>query len=101
MLIVMAEAVVEESAVGKVRDALRTMEIETLKEPGCHTYAFSVDVNDATMLRISEKWESMEALTAHFQTPHMAAFGAALGEVQPRSLEVKVYEVARELELPR
>ena len=101
MLIVLAEAVVEDGAVARVQDALRTMEQETRKEEGCLGYAFSVDVNDATMMRITERWRSMDDLRAHFATPHMAAFGQAIGEVQPKSLEVKVYEIAQELELPR
>ena len=101
MLIVAAEAVVEEGAVDGVQDALRTMEDETRKEPGCLTYAFSIDVNAATTLRIFERWESIEALQAHFKTPHMAAFGQAIGKIKPKSLDIKVYEVAREVPLPR
>lgn len=101
MLIVMAEAEVEEGAIEQVRDALRTMEQETRKEPGCLAYAFSLDVNAPTTLRISERWESMAALEAHFAAPHMAAFGAALAKAPPKSMDVKVYEVAREVALPR
>ena len=77
------------------------MEEETRKEPGCLTYAFSVDINAPTMVRIFERWESMDALEAHFKTAHMATFGEAIGKIQPTSLDVKVYEVAREVALPR
>ena len=101
MLIVVAEVGVEAGAVDGVRDALRTMETETLKEPGCHTYAFSIDISDPTMMRIIERWESEEALAAHFKTPHMAAFGTAIAQVKPSSMNVTVYEVAREVPLPR
>jgi len=100
MLIVMGEVVVDEGAVDKVRDALRTMEQETRKEPGCLGYAFSLDVNDASTVRISERWQSLEALQAHFATPHMAAFGLAVADLQPKSMDLKCYEVARELKLP-
>ena len=100
MLIVTGEVVVDEDAVDRVRDALRTMEEETRKEPGCLTYAFSVDVNDPTLVRIFERWESMEALGAHFNTPHMAAFNQAAGKLQPRSVRVKAYEVEKEVALP-
>jgi quinol monooxygenase YgiN len=101
MLIVAGEVVVEEGAIERVRDALRTMEQATREEPGCRTYAFSVDVNDPTMVRIFERWDSMEVLELHFKTPHMAAFGAAMGQIQPSSMDVKLYEVAGELALPR
>ena len=101
MLIVMAEVVVEDGTIEQVRDALKTMEDETRKESGCVSYAFSLDVSDPTTLRISERWESMEALEAHFKTPHMAVFGGTLAKHPPKSMDVKVYEVARERELPR
>ena len=101
MLIVAAEIVVEPSRIDGVRGSLRSMEEETRKEPGCLTYAFSVDINEPERVRIFERWESMDALRAHFKTPHMAAFGAALGQIQPRSMEVKVYEIDREVPLPR
>lgn len=101
MLIVMAEVVVEAGAIDQVRDGLKTMEDETRKEPGCISYAFSLDVSDPTTMRISERWESMEALEAHFETPHMAAFGAVFAKAPPKSMDVKVYEVAKEVALPR
>ncbi len=100
MLIVLAEVRVAEEAVAAVRDAIATMEVESRKEPGCITYAFSVDVSDPSMVRISERWNSAADLEAHFRTPHMAAFGAALAEVEVKSMDVTAYEVAREVPLP-
>ena len=101
MLIVSGEITVDPAAIDGVRDALRTMEEETRKEPGCLAYAFSVDINDPTMIRIFERWESLGALETHFKTPHMAAFGAAVAKIQPKSMDVKVYEVDKEVPLPR
>jgi quinol monooxygenase YgiN len=101
MLIVAGEIVVEEGAVDAVREALRTMETETRKEAGCLTYAFSTDVNDPTMVRIFERWESDGALAAHMKTPHMAAFGASVAKIQPKSVNVAAYAVDREVPLPR
>ena len=101
MLIVCGEVVVEQGAIDSVRDELRTMEEATRKEPGCEAYAFSVDINAPTVVRIFERWASMQALQAHFKTPHMAAFGAAMAKIQPRSMSVKAYEVDREVALPR
>ena len=101
MLIVAGEVVVEEGAIERVRDALQSMEAETRKEPGCLTYAFSVDLSAPSVVRIFERWESMEALAAHFKTPHMAAFGAAVGKLQPKSMDVRAYEIEQEVPLPR
>ena len=100
MLVVIAELRVTEGAVDGIKDAIATMETESRKEPGCHTYAFSVDLNDPTMLRITELWESREILQAHFATPHMAAFGQALGKLDIQSMEVKAYELGAEVPMP-
>lgn len=100
MLIVAAEVTIEEGSVEPVRDALRTMEEESLKEPGCQTYAFSLDISDPGTVRIIERWDSMEDLQAHFTTPHMAAFREAIAQIKPKAMDVKVYEIAREVALP-
>jgi len=100
MLIVAAELTVEPGAADGVRDALTAMENETRKESGCQAYAFSVDVSDASVIRIFERWDDMAALEAHFDTPHMAAFGATMAQIQPKKMDVKVYEVAGEVALP-
>ena len=101
MLIVAGEVVVEEGAIDSVRDALRTMEEKTREESGCLTYVFSVDVNAPTTMRFFERWESSEALSAHMKSPHMAEFGKVVGKIKPKSMSVKVYEIAKELPLPR
>ena len=101
MLIVAGEVVVEDGAIDSVRDALRTMEDQTRKESGCLTYVFSVDINAPTTMRIFERWESQEALSAHMKTPHMAEFGAVVGKIKPKSMSIKVYEIEKELPLPR
>ena len=101
MLIVAVEAVVSDGALDEVRDALRTMEDETRKEPGCLTYAFSRDISNPNVLRIFERWESAEALATHFKTPHMAAFNQALSKLQAKSLDIKAYEIEKEVPLPR
>jgi len=100
MLLVAGEIVVDADAVERVRDALRTMEDETRKEAGCLTYAFSVDINDPTKVRLIERWESMAALEKHIASPHMAAFGVAVGAIQPRAVDIKAYEIKGEVALP-
>jgi quinol monooxygenase YgiN len=100
MLIVAAELSIEANAVDGVRDALAVMETGSRKESGCGTYVFSIDVNDPCTLRIFERWDSMEALEVHFKTPHMTAFREVLAKVNPKSMDVKVYDVAGELSLP-
>jgi quinol monooxygenase YgiN len=100
MLMVLGEIEVDASAIEGAKEAFRAMEEETRKELGCISYAFSVDVCDPEKLRVTEKWESMEALVAHMATPHMAAFRNAVVSVKPRSMDIKLFEGAREIPMP-
>ena len=63
-------------------------------EDGCHRYNFAFDVAEPDLVRISEEWESEEALAAHFATPHMAEFQAALRGVVAGPAAVNKYGVA-------
>lgn len=100
MLVVLGVITVQPDAIAGVKDAICNMETETLKEPGCDSYAFSVSLSDPGVIHIAERWQSMDDLAAHFQTPHMAAFNAALGPVEILGMDVKVYDIAGELPLP-
>lgn len=100
MIVVLGEVRVAEGAIAAVSDAITRMEAESRKEPGCHTYAFSVDVSDSTLLRITEVWENMADLQAHFTMPHMAEFSAALGQIEVKSMEVKAWELGDAVAMP-
>ena len=78
-----------DAAFDKVRAA-------TLKEPGCIEYQAYADRADPGVIFMFEKWEGPEALAKHFQTPHMAEFGAAMGGFGVQGMDFKKYEVAKE-----
>ena len=99
-IVVIAEVRVAEGAVDNARAAITKMETETHKEPGCQLYAFSESISDPTLVRIIERWDSMDDLKGHFSTPHMAEFNGAMGAMGVQSMEVKVYELGDELPLP-
>ena len=76
-----------------LKSAVSAMETASRAEPGCLDYTFSVELSDPVMIRITEKWDSVESLQAHFGMPHMADFQAAMGEHPPESMDVSFYEV--------
>jgi quinol monooxygenase YgiN len=76
-----------------IRVAL-TMARATQAESGCRTYRFYADLEDPAVFFIFEEWESEEALGAHFQTEHMAAFQAALPELVAGPPDIRFYSVA-------
>ena len=61
-------AIVQSSAadIEALRPALVEMENASRAEDGCHDYTFLQELGNPDVLRINEKWESMEALQAHF-----------------------------------
>jgi quinol monooxygenase YgiN len=99
MIVVQVEVKVEPGSAPSVADAIKKMETATRQEPGCKKYAFSVDISDPGMVRVTETWDSMDAITAHMASPHMAEFNQAVMALKPKGLEIKAYEVAREVAL--
>jgi quinol monooxygenase YgiN len=71
--------------------ACKTMIAETHKEPGCLEYAFSQDLSDPSRMRIIERWVDEAALAAHFASPHMAVFQAALADARREGGSAKLY----------
>jgi quinol monooxygenase YgiN len=69
----------------RVLDAFRANMPAVHAEKGCIEYAPAVDAEGAGAIQtklggdsfvVIEKWESLEALRAHAQSPHMAAYAA-------------------------
>lgn len=99
MIVINARIAVDAAGIEQLKEAIRVMETASRAEPGCRDYTFSVELNDPGTLRITELWDDMAALAAHFATPHMAEFSKALQAHPPKSLEVHCYE-AKEVPLP-
>ena len=93
MIVVNAVITATADTIAALKDAIATMETASRAEPGCHDYTFSVELNNPDVLRITEKWASMEDLQAHFAMPHMADFQAAMAANPPQAVEAKFYEV--------
>ncbi|MFP6817123.1 MAG: putative quinol monooxygenase [Pseudomonadales bacterium] len=82
-----------------MKEAIAKMETASLAEEGCRDYCFSQELSNPTKMRITERWETMEALAAHFQTPHMAEFQQAMAANPPEGMELFCYE-ATEVDMP-
>lgn len=71
--------------------ALELINATRSSEPGCLAYAYAIDLEDPTLMRIIERWEDEAALDAHFRTPHMARFAPALAGARILAASVKAY----------
>lgn len=84
MLIVLAKAKVGADAMPAAKAAIADMVAASNAEEGCIAYAFTQDILDPGVIHIVEKWTDDAALAAHFATPHMAVFGAAIAALDFR-----------------
>ena len=91
MIIVSGIMTVGPSSHDRLVELARTVATESLKEPGCRAYGLWADPDVPGRFRIFEEWDSQEALTEHFGTPHFAAFGSSLGDLELQGMEVHRY----------
>lgn len=100
MIVVNATVEADEATIAALQPTIATMEAASRAEAGCEDYTFSVELNNPGVLRITERWQTADALKAHFLTPHMAEFQAAMAAHPPKSVSALCYE-ADEIPLPR
>jgi quinol monooxygenase YgiN len=99
MIVINARLEADAATIAALKPAIAAMEAASRAEPGCEDYTFSVELNDPGVIRITERWHDMAALAAHFATPHMASFGAAMQAHPPKGIDVRCFE-ATEVPLP-
>lgn len=85
--------------VEKRAEAVKAMErviAATLAEPGCIAYSYAEDIRDAGLFRVSEQWQSREALSAHFAAPHMKQWQIERAALGMTGRAVTAFEVSNE-----
>ena len=63
------------------------------EEPGCLVYTIAADPVDAGRIRITELWESAEALDAHFRHPNFFAAGETMRSAKRFGGGAKKYRI--------
>jgi quinol monooxygenase YgiN len=100
MIIVMGEFRLNPKSIEILRDEIAEVIKRSNQESGCISYKFSEAMDDPGLIRVSEKWKSMEDLEAHFDTDHMKRWREAVsnnGGAVDRN--VSAYAVTLEKEL--
>ena len=92
MIVVNVRIEINAANLDAMKEGLAIMETASRSEEGCQDYTFSVEVNDPGVLRITEKWDSEEALGAHFQMPHMVEFRKLVAEYPPLGMKAYFYK---------
>ena len=83
----------------KVRGAAEAQIAASRAEDGCIDYTYALDVLDPQIMRVLERWQSWEALEAHFKQPHMNAWRAALADVKFLERSLRAHEVSETRDL--
>lgn len=78
----------------RMTDLLTAHMATTMAEAGCELYNFAFDAANPDIIRISERWESPEALAAHGSADHQKAFGRALRDFTIVEISVKAWDGA-------
>jgi quinol monooxygenase YgiN len=74
-------------------ELMTVMMNETVKENGCHHYAYSRDLSTPHRFQLSELWEDDEALAGHFRAAHMATYRAGMSKLRVERRTVRRYDV--------
>ncbi|HEY6815398.1 MAG TPA: putative quinol monooxygenase [Croceibacterium sp.] len=80
-------------AVEQARPLMRAVIEATLAEDGCRAYSYAEDVAEPGLFRVTELWDSREALSTHFATPHMKAWSEARAALGFFDRRIAVHEI--------
>nr|WP_321512542.1 putative quinol monooxygenase [uncultured Hyphomonas sp.] len=96
MIIIEGTVRVPADRIEAARPAMETMIRASRAEAGCLDYAYSLDVLDPGLVRVTERWESRAALQAHFAAPHMAVWREALAGLGITDRSLRLYDAEPE-----
>ena len=88
MIYVIAELQFKPGAPESAFEQARNLIAETNKEDGCISYDMHRSITDPDRIVVVERWKSREALSQHFETPHMKAWRATSDFVLERKIDV-------------
>lgn len=91
MVLVIANVFVQDGKQDLFLNAAKDCISATLKESGNNSYELKVDAFNSCNFTFVESWKSKEDLDLHMQTEHFKAFGASIGDLLAKELEINVY----------
>ena len=94
MIVVIAEATVKPESADEVAGMLARTAATSRQDPGCLSYSFLRDVEDANRFCSIETWESRADLDAHMGADHTRALLGSLPEHLTAAPVITVHEVS-------
>lgn len=78
----------------EARPLMQQIVAETLCEPGCLGYSYAEDLCEPGLIRVSEAWDSTDALTAHLATTHMQRWRTEREALGLSDRDITRYDIA-------
>lgn len=78
------------------KSAMTEMVEKSRSEQGCILYSYAFDLLDENLVHFIEKWESREALDAHFKMNHMEEWRATWPDLQVVGRSASLFEAEEE-----
>jgi quinol monooxygenase YgiN len=94
MLIIMGTVRIDPARIAAAIPAMSKMVAASNAEDGCLLYAYSQDLVDPGLVRISERWRDREALKDHFASPHMAEWRDVIPKLGISDRNLTLFEVS-------
>lgn len=83
----------------RIRAAAEAQIDASRAESDCIDYTYAIDVQDPCLMRVLERWESWDALDAHFKQPHMIPWRAALADTNIVERSLCAHDVSETREI--
>lgn len=81
------------TALEEARPLMAAVIAATLRETGCRAYTYAEDLVEPGLFRVYELWDSREALTDHFATPHMRDWVEQRARLGFSDRQIMVHEI--------
>ena len=94
MVIVAGVLVLKPGTLDDLKPDMLRMIALSRAEPGCRSYSYAVDLENPTVIRVHEEWDSPECLSAHLQTEHLKAWRRRLAAVGIVRRDISAWETA-------
>jgi quinol monooxygenase YgiN len=99
MIVIAGTVRIPVGSLDRCRPAMKAMVDGSNAEDGCLYYAYAEDVFEPGLIWVSEAWRDGDALKAHAESAHMAAWRAAGAALGLYDRKLKMHDVASSKDL--
>jgi quinol monooxygenase YgiN len=93
---VIIEGTIRIADLARAGPAMEAMIRASRAEAGCLDYAYAIDLLEPGLVRVSERWTSREALSAHLASAHLKAWRTLWPEIGVSDRQLRMYDASPE-----